>query len=126
MTDLSKSLISIDAPIEAVQKALFDLDKYPEWSTQIKSAEALAREQAGGSGAHSGLGRVGRRAVEHGMRQIAQGGHGVHPHRQVLAGGDGEVQQRPVYAVLKDAQAAGYDLGAHRARMNAVSGGSGK
>lgn len=37
-----------------------------------------------------------------------------------------EVQKRPVYAVLKDAQAAGYDLGAHRARMNAVSGGSGK
>lgn len=38
----------------------------------------------------------------------------------------GEVQKRPVYAVLKDAQAAGYDLGAHRARMNAVSGGSDK
>ena len=47
MTDLSKSLISIDAPIEAVQKALFELDKYPEWSTQIKSAEALARDDQG-------------------------------------------------------------------------------
>ena len=47
MTDLSKSLISIDAPIEAVQKALFELDKYPEWSAQIKSAEALARDDQG-------------------------------------------------------------------------------
>jgi uncharacterized membrane protein len=45
MTDLSKSLISIDAPIEAVQKALFELDKYPEWSSQIKSAEALAHDE---------------------------------------------------------------------------------
>jgi uncharacterized membrane protein len=47
MTDLSKSLISIDAPIEAVQKALFELDKYPEWSSQIKSAEALERDDQG-------------------------------------------------------------------------------
>ena len=47
MTDLSKSLISIDAPIDRVQKALFELDKYPEWSSQIKSAEALARDDQG-------------------------------------------------------------------------------
>ena len=47
MTDLSKSLISIDAPIADVQKALFELDKYPEWSSQIKSAEALARDEQG-------------------------------------------------------------------------------
>ena len=47
MTDLSKSLISIDAPIGVVQKALFELDKYPEWSSQIKSAEALARDDQG-------------------------------------------------------------------------------
>jgi hypothetical protein len=47
MTDLSKSLISIEAPIEEVQKALFELDKYPEWSAQIKSAEALARDDQG-------------------------------------------------------------------------------
>jgi hypothetical protein len=47
MTDLSKSLISIDAPIADVQKALFELDKYPEWSTQIKSAEALERDDQG-------------------------------------------------------------------------------
>lgn len=47
MTNLSKSLISIDAPIADVQKALFELDKYPEWSTQIKSAEALAHDDQG-------------------------------------------------------------------------------
>lgn len=47
MTDLSKSLISIDAPIADVQKALFELDKYPEWSTQIKSAEAFAHDDQG-------------------------------------------------------------------------------
>ena len=47
MTDLSKSLISIDAPIEAVQKGLFEIDKYPEWSSQIKSAEALAHDDQG-------------------------------------------------------------------------------
>jgi hypothetical protein len=47
MTDLSKSLISIDAPIADVQKALSELDKYPEWSAQIKSAEALAHDDQG-------------------------------------------------------------------------------
>ena len=47
MTDLSKSLISIEVPIEVVQKALFELDKYPEWSSQIKSAEALAHDDQG-------------------------------------------------------------------------------
>ena len=47
MTDLSKSLISSDAPIADVQKALFELDKYPEWSAQIKSSEALAHDDQG-------------------------------------------------------------------------------
>ena len=47
MTDLSKSLISIDAPIADVQKALFELDKYPVWSAQIKSSEALAHDDQG-------------------------------------------------------------------------------
>jgi hypothetical protein len=47
MTNLSKSLISIDAPIADVQKALFELDKYPDWSAQIKSAEALAHDDQG-------------------------------------------------------------------------------
>ena len=47
MSEFSKSTISIDAPISAVQEALFALDKYPEWSTQIKSAEAIARDDQG-------------------------------------------------------------------------------
>ena len=47
MAEFSKSTISIDAPIATVQEALFALDKYPEWSTQIKSAEALARDEQG-------------------------------------------------------------------------------
>ena len=47
MAEFSKSTISIDAPISAVQAALFALDKYPEWSTQIKSAEALAHDDQG-------------------------------------------------------------------------------
>jgi uncharacterized membrane protein len=47
MAEFSKSTISIDAPIATVQEALFALDKYPEWSTQIKSAEALAHDEQG-------------------------------------------------------------------------------
>ena len=47
MANFSKSVITIDAPIEQVQKALFELDKYPEWSTQIKSSEALDRDDQG-------------------------------------------------------------------------------
>lgn len=47
MSEFSKSTISIDAPISAVQEALFALDKYPEWSSQIKSAEAIARDDQG-------------------------------------------------------------------------------
>ena len=47
MAQFSKSTITIDAPIAEVQKALFELEKYPEWSTQIKSAEALAHDDQG-------------------------------------------------------------------------------
>ena len=47
MSEFSKSIISIDAPIAAVQEALFALDKYPEWSSQIKSAEAVAQDEQG-------------------------------------------------------------------------------
>lgn len=47
MANFSKSVITIEAPIELVQKALFELDKYPEWSTQIKSSEALDRDDQG-------------------------------------------------------------------------------
>jgi hypothetical protein len=47
MSNFSNSTISIDAPIAEVQKALFELDKYPEWSSQIKSSEALAHDDQG-------------------------------------------------------------------------------
>jgi len=47
MSEFTKSTISIDAPIAAVQEALFALDKYPDWSTQIKSAEALTHDDQG-------------------------------------------------------------------------------
>ncbi|CAB4919607.1 unannotated protein [freshwater metagenome] len=47
MSDFSSSTITIDAPIAAVTDALFALDKYPEWSTSIKAAEALAHDDQG-------------------------------------------------------------------------------
>jgi uncharacterized membrane protein len=47
MANFSKSVITIEAPIAQVQKTLFELDKYPEWSTQIKSSEALDRDDQG-------------------------------------------------------------------------------
>lgn len=47
MSEFSKSTITIEAPIALVQKVLFELDKYPEWSSQIKSAEALAHDDQG-------------------------------------------------------------------------------
>ena len=47
MAQFSKSSINIDAPISAVQAVLFALDKYPEWSAQIKSAEAIAHDDQG-------------------------------------------------------------------------------
>jgi len=47
MAEFSKSTITIDTPISAVQEALFALDKYPDWSAQIKSAEAIARDDQG-------------------------------------------------------------------------------
>jgi hypothetical protein len=47
MAEFSKSVITIDAPIAEVQKLLFELDKYPEWSSQIKSSEALDRDDQG-------------------------------------------------------------------------------
>ena len=47
MSDSSTSTISIDAPVASVTEALFALEKYPEWSTSIKSAEAIARDDQG-------------------------------------------------------------------------------
>lgn len=47
MSDSSSSTISIDAPLASVTEALFALEKYPEWSSSIKSAEAMARDDQG-------------------------------------------------------------------------------
>ena len=47
MSDSSSSTISIDAPVASVTEALFALEKYPEWSTSIKSSEAIARDDQG-------------------------------------------------------------------------------
>lgn len=47
MSNFSSSTITIDAPLAHVTKALFDLEKYPEWSNSIKSVEAIARDDQG-------------------------------------------------------------------------------
>lgn len=47
MSDFSSSTVTVDAPLEAVTQALFDLEKYPEWSSSIKSVEAIARDDQG-------------------------------------------------------------------------------
>jgi uncharacterized membrane protein len=44
MSELSSGKITIDAPISEVQTALFEIAKYPEWSTSIKSVEVLATD----------------------------------------------------------------------------------
>ena len=47
MSDLSSGTVTIEAPIAEVEKALFDLAKYPEWSTSIKSVDVLAIDDQG-------------------------------------------------------------------------------
>ncbi|MDA2962871.1 MAG: SRPBCC family protein [Actinomycetota bacterium] len=47
MSDSSISRVSIDASVGAVSQVLFALDKYPEWSSSIKSVEALAKDEQG-------------------------------------------------------------------------------
>jgi hypothetical protein len=47
MSEFSKSTVTIEAPISDIQKTLSELDKYSEWSTQIKSAESLATADQG-------------------------------------------------------------------------------
>ncbi len=47
MSDLSSGTVIIDAPIGEVQGALFDLAKYPQWSTSIKSVEVIATDDQG-------------------------------------------------------------------------------
>ncbi len=47
MTDNSAGSISIEAPFEAVTAILFDIAKYPTWSTSIKSVEILSTDDQG-------------------------------------------------------------------------------
>ena len=47
MSDISSGSISIDAPVAAVSAILFDIEKYPTWSTSIKSAEVLTKDDQG-------------------------------------------------------------------------------
>jgi uncharacterized membrane protein len=47
MSELSTGTVNIEAPISEVQAALFELAKYPEWSTAIKSVEVLASDDQG-------------------------------------------------------------------------------
>ena len=41
MADQASSTITIDAPLEQVLEVIADIDSYPEWTGQIKSAEVL-------------------------------------------------------------------------------------
>jgi len=47
MSELSTGSVTIEASFADVEKALFDLAKYPEWSTSIKSVEVLATDDEG-------------------------------------------------------------------------------
>lgn len=44
---MSSASVSILATIEEVTATLFDIEKYPEWSTSIKRAEVLERDSQG-------------------------------------------------------------------------------
>jgi uncharacterized membrane protein len=47
MSEFSKSTVLIEASLTDVQQALTELDKYPDWSTQIKSVESLSTDDQG-------------------------------------------------------------------------------
>ncbi|CAB4330715.1 MAG: polyketide cyclase / dehydrase and lipid transport [Actinobacteria bacterium] len=47
MSDLSSSTITIDAPLAAVQEALFAIQAYPSWSSSIKSSEVVESDDKG-------------------------------------------------------------------------------
>ena len=47
MADQASSTITIDAPLDRVLEVIADIDSYPEWTGQIKSAEVL---EAGADG----------------------------------------------------------------------------
>ena len=47
MADLASSTITIAAPPDAVMAVIADIDRYPQWTGQIKSAEVLDRDPQG-------------------------------------------------------------------------------
>ena len=47
MADLASSTITISASPDAVMAVIADIDRYPEWTGQIKSAEVLDRDGQG-------------------------------------------------------------------------------
>ena len=47
MNDLSSSTITIDAPLAAVQVALFAIQAYPSWSSSIKASEVVESDDKG-------------------------------------------------------------------------------
>jgi hypothetical protein len=47
MSNLSSSTVTIDAPLAAVQEALFAIQAYPSWSSSIKASEVVATDDQG-------------------------------------------------------------------------------
>ncbi len=47
MADLASSTITISAPPEQVLAVIADIDRYPEWTGQIRSAEVLEQDGDG-------------------------------------------------------------------------------
>ncbi len=47
MADQASSTITIDAPLEQVLAVIADIDRYPEWTGQIKSASVLSTDADG-------------------------------------------------------------------------------
>ena len=47
MADLASSTITISAPPDEVMAVIADIDRYPEWTGQIKSAQVLDADASG-------------------------------------------------------------------------------
>jgi len=47
MADLASSTITISAPPDEVMAVIADIDRYPDWTGQIKSAEVLDQDAQG-------------------------------------------------------------------------------
>lgn len=47
MADLSTAAITVDAPLAKVAETLFDIEAYPTWSSSIKAASVVTRDEQG-------------------------------------------------------------------------------